>query len=321
MWRAGRACSAESRPPNPGRASRLVGRTAEPPRTPRQPPTGRGGGAALSVSHGVSLWNVAGPLHASERLLRLKTAQGRCRGVGTRAPRGRTGYPVRSPHRPGPPGCAFTRFALLRLGAGLGADLLGQALQVSVLRQQGCHSRRLGGRPGLAHRPARSEEDRGAAFRAATRPTGPSARDKTLTRPAALAGNHHVRRRGWPSAEPPARGDRLTGPRCRRKTLGRETQSTVGRDAKHCGQRRLPVRGGRPVTYGGDWNHFSSVQSRPTLCDPLNRSTPGLPVHHQLPEFTQTHIHRVGDAIQPSHPLSSPSPPAPNPSQHQSLFQ
>ena len=67
---------------------------------------------------------------------------------------------------------------------------------------------------------------------------------------------------------------------------------------------------------------FSSVaQSYPTLCDPMNRSTPGLPVHHQLPEFTQTHIHRVGDAIQPSYPLSSPSPPAPNPSQHQSLFQ
>ena len=67
---------------------------------------------------------------------------------------------------------------------------------------------------------------------------------------------------------------------------------------------------------------FSSVaQSCPTLCDPMNRSTPGLPVHHQLLEFTQTHVHRVGDAIQPSHPLSSPSPPAPNPSQHQSLFQ
>ena len=60
---------------------------------------------------------------------------------------------------------------------------------------------------------------------------------------------------------------------------------------------------------------FSSVtQSCPTLCDPMNPSTPGLPVHHQLPEFTQTHIHRVSDAIQPSHPLSSPSP-APNPSQ------
>ena len=61
---------------------------------------------------------------------------------------------------------------------------------------------------------------------------------------------------------------------------------------------------------------FSSVaQSCPTLCDPMNRSAPGLPVYHQLPESTQTHVHRVGDAIQPSHPLSSPSPPAPNPSQ------
>ena len=66
---------------------------------------------------------------------------------------------------------------------------------------------------------------------------------------------------------------------------------------------------------------FSSVaQSCPTVCDPMNCSMPGLPVHHQLPEFTQTHAHRVGDTIQPSHPLSSPSPPAPNPSQHQSLF-
>ena len=67
---------------------------------------------------------------------------------------------------------------------------------------------------------------------------------------------------------------------------------------------------------------FSSVaQSCPILCDPMNHSTPGLPVHHHLPEFTQTHVHRVSDAIQPSHPLSSPSPPAPTPSQHQSLFQ
>ena len=65
----------------------------------------------------------------------------------------------------------------------------------------------------------------------------------------------------------------------------------------------------------------SVAQSCPTLCNPMNRSTPGLPVHHQLPEFTQTHVHRVSDAIQPSHPLSSPSLPAPNPSQHQSLFQ
>ena len=67
---------------------------------------------------------------------------------------------------------------------------------------------------------------------------------------------------------------------------------------------------------------FSSVtQSCPTLCDPMNRSTPGLPVHYHLPEFTQTHVHRVHNAIQPSHPGSSPFPPAPNPSQHQSFFQ
>ena len=67
---------------------------------------------------------------------------------------------------------------------------------------------------------------------------------------------------------------------------------------------------------------FSSVaQSCPTLCDPMNRSMPGIPVHQQLLEFAQTHVHRVGDAIQPSHPLSSPSPPAPDPSQHRGLFQ
>ena len=67
---------------------------------------------------------------------------------------------------------------------------------------------------------------------------------------------------------------------------------------------------------------FSSVaQLCLTLYDPMNFSMPGLPAHHQLPEFTQTHVHRVGDAIQPSHPMSSPSPPAPNPSHHQSLFQ
>ena len=77
-------------------------------------------------------------------------------------------------------------------------------------------------------------------------------------------------------------------------------------------------------------SHFShvfnaiSVQFRkscPTLCDPKNCSMAGLPVHYQLPEFTQAHVHRVGDAMQPSHPLLSPYPPAPNPSQHQGLFQ
>ena len=66
---------------------------------------------------------------------------------------------------------------------------------------------------------------------------------------------------------------------------------------------------------------ISVAQSCTTLCDPINCSTTGLPVHHQLPEFTQTHIHRVGDAIQSSHPLLPPSPPAPNPSQHQGLLQ
>ena len=70
------------------------------------------------------------------------------------------------------------------------------------------------------------------------------------------------------------------------------------------------------------FSSFSSVfQSSLTLCDPMNRGMPGLPVHHQLLEFTQTHVCWVNDAIQPSHPLSSPSPPAPNYSQHQELFQ
>ena len=79
---------------------------------------------------------------------------------------------------------------------------------------------------------------------------------------------------------------------------------------------------GMPLPSPKDTVQFSSVaQLCPTLCDSVNRSTPGLPVHHQLPEFTQTHVHRVSDAIQPSHPLLSPSPPAPNPSQHQSLSQ
>ena len=76
---------------------------------------------------------------------------------------------------------------------------------------------------------------------------------------------------------------------------------------------------GKPRT----WFQFSSVQSlsRVWLFATMNRSTPDLPVYHKLPEFTQTHVHRVCDAIQPSHPLSSPSPSAPNPSQHQGLFQ
>ena len=76
-----------------------------------------------------------------------------------------------------------------------------------------------------------------------------------------------------------------------------------------------------PALYTENRSFSSVAQSCPTLHNPVNRSTAGLPVHHQLPEFTQTHIHQVGDAIQPSHPLSSPFPPALNPSQHQSLFQ
>ena len=86
-------------------------------------------------------------------------------------------------------------------------------------------------------------------------------------------------------------------------------------------------RGNRSLSSRTHWGllssasvQFSSVaQLCPTLCDPMNHSMPGLPVHHQLPEFTQTHSHRVSDAIQPSHPLLSPSPPAPSPSQHQSF--
>ena len=90
---------------------------------------------------------------------------------------------------------------------------------------------------------------------------------------------------------------------------------TVDSDCSHEIKRCLFL--GRKATT----NLSSVAQSCPTLCGPMNRSTPGLPVHHQLPECTQTHIHRVRDAIQPSHPLSSPFPPAPNPSQHQSVFQ
>ena len=89
-----------------------------------------------------------------------------------------------------------------------------------------------------------------------------------------------------------------------------------------------PALAGRFFTTSATWEtlglasvQFSSVaQAYPTICDPMNRSTPGLSVHHKFPEFTQTHVNRVGDAIQPSHPLSSPSPPAPNPSQHRGIF-
>ena len=81
--------------------------------------------------------------------------------------------------------------------------------------------------------------------------------------------------------------------------------------------RHIPA-GNRKLMVHSNWD---SPNRCPTLCDPMNCSTPGLPVLHQLPEFTQTHVHWVSDAIQPSHPLSFPSPPANYPSQHQSLFQ
>ena len=96
-----------------------------------------------------------------------------------------------------------------------------------------------------------------------------------------------------------------------------KNQSTA-KEQSHC----APTTSAIPRTGQFSSVQFSSVaQSCPTLCDPMNCSTPGLPVHHQLLEFTQTHVHPVHDAIQPSHPRLSPSPPAPNPSQHQSLFQ
>ena len=87
----------------------------------------------------------------------------------------------------------------------------------------------------------------------------------------------------------------------------------------------LASRAGNPANMEKNHQRVDQIrsvaQSYPTLCDPMNCSTPSLPVHHQLPEFTQTHVHPVSDAIQPSHPLLTPSPLAPNPSQHQSLFQ
>ena len=83
----------------------------------------------------------------------------------------------------------------------------------------------------------------------------------------------------------------------------------------------IPSASVSPYHFGPSVQFSSVTQLCPTPCDPMIRSTPGLPVHHQLPEFTQMHVHRVGDTIQPSHALSFPSPPAPNPSKHQGLFQ
>ena len=122
-------------------------------------------------------------------------------------------------------------------------------------------------------------------------------------------------------------GDAISGPSLPLSGSGCHlpaSLSSVG-DGPVCSHLTLLWYSLSPLFHERAWKCLQSVSSVthscPTLCDPMNRSTPGRPVHHQLPKFTQTHVHRVGDAIQPSHPLSSPSPPALNPSQHQGLFQ
>ena len=96
--------------------------------------------------------------------------------------------------------------------------------------------------------------------------------------------------------------------------------SCIGRWALYLGKRKLFPRTLYPGLATWEAHQFSSVQLCLTLCDPMDCSTPGFPVRHQLPELIQSHIHGVDDAIQPSHPLSTPSPLAFNLSQHQSLF-
>ena len=109
--------------------------------------------------------------------------------------------------------------------------------------------------------------------------------------------------------------------------LGRSSGGWKGYPLKYSGLKNsMDSTVCRSQRVGHDWATFTSVQfssvvqSCPTLCIPMDCSTPGLPVHHQFPKLTQTHVHWVSDAIQPSHPLSSPSPPAFNLSQHQGLF-
>ena len=97
------------------------------------------------------------------------------------------------------------------------------------------------------------------------------------------------------------------------------SRQMITQSARFCDQGKVNFLG---VNLSISTDQIRSVtQSCPNLCDSMNHSTPSLPVHYHLPEFTETHVHPVSDAIQPSHPLSSPSPPVPNPSQHQSLFQ
>ena len=111
---------------------------------------------------------------------------------------------------------------------------------------------------------------------------------------------------------------------CYNTNLSRVHETDIWFDTEKPSQIRShsEARGAKTSTYKFHSVQLNSVaQSCLTLCNPMNRSTPGFPVHHQLLESTQTHVHRVGDAIQPSHPLLSPSPPALNLSQHQGLFQ
>ena len=106
-------------------------------------------------------------------------------------------------------------------------------------------------------------------------------------------------------------------------TVNSSPRTGIGPQSLNTSSQPLPLPGNLHSYPAYVWLcsvQFSSLaQWCPTLCDPMNCSTPGLPVHHQLLEFTQTQVHRVSDTIQLSHPLSSPSPPAPNPSQHQSF--
>ena len=125
-----------------------------------------------------------------------------------------------------------------------------------------------------------------------------------------------ARQEYWSKLSSPSPGD-LPNPRIKTASLPSP--------ALQLSHRKSPTSSLPPSKSHESLSHsvqFSSVtQSCQTLCNPMKCSMPGLPVHHQLLEFTQTHGHQVRDAIQPSHPLSSPSAPAPNPSQHQSLFQ
>ena len=97
--------------------------------------------------------------------------------------------------------------------------------------------------------------------------------------------------------------------------------SPSGPERKNCNSEKRGVSGNKKSNALKHIQFCSLAQSCPTLCDPMDCSTPSLLVHHQLPEFIQTHVHQVSDAIQPSHPLSSPSPPTFNLSQHKGLFQ